>query len=69
LLFLISASALTDNMQEATRHYDALKDLLGKVTLDDATDQLTKLIPYADDLVATLMGGLELVVVPEPTEK
>ena len=69
LLFLISASALTDNMQEATRHYDALKDLLGKVTLDDARDHLTKLIPYADDLVATLMGGLERVVVPEPTER
>lgn len=69
LLFLISASALTDNMREATRYYDALKNLLGEVTVEDARDQLTKMIPYADDLVATLVQGLEPVMVPKPTEK
>lgn len=61
LLFLISASALTNNMKEATRYHDALEGLLGEVTLNDARDYLTKMIPYADDLVATLMKGLKPV--------
>ncbi len=64
LLFLIATSALTDNMQEATRYHDALIDLLGDRTLEDAKDYLVKMIPYADDLVATIMTGLKLVMVP-----
>jgi adenylate cyclase len=68
-VFLISASSLTGNMEEATRYYEALKDLLGDVTPKDARDYLTKLIPYADDVVATVMSGLEPVMTPKPTEQ
>ena len=69
LLFLISARTLTDNMKEATHYYESLKDLLGDVTLEDARGYLTKMIPYADDLVATVMSGLEPVMTPKPTEQ
>ena len=62
LLFLIATSALTDNMREATRYHDALIDLLGDLTLEDAKDYLVKMIPYADDLVETIMTGLKLVM-------
>jgi len=62
LLFLIAASTLTGNMKEATRYYEALKDLLGDVTLEDARGYLTKMIPYADDLVTTVMSGLKPVM-------
>ena len=62
LLFLISASALTDNMKDATRYHDMLRDLLGEQTLEDARDYLTKMIPYTDDLVDTLMTGLKSVM-------
>jgi len=55
-------SALTDNMKDATRYHDMLRDLLGEPTLEDAWDYLMKMIPYADDLVATLMTGLKSVM-------
>ena len=58
VLFLISASALTDNTKEATRYHSALIDFHGDLTLEDARDYLVKMIPYADDLVETIMTGL-----------
>ena len=64
LLFLISANALTDNMKEATRYHAALVDLLGDLTLEDARDFLIKMIPYAGDLVETVMAGLKMVMAP-----
>ncbi len=62
ILFLISASALTDNMGEANRYHDALIDFHGNVTLEDAKEYLVKMIPYADDLVETIMTGLRSVM-------
>lgn len=62
LLFLISTSALVGSMQEATRYHDELVGLLGDLTLEDAKDYLVKMIPYADDLVATLMTGLKSIM-------
>ena len=62
LLFLISVSALTDNMKDATRYHEMLRDFLGEPTLDDARGYLTKMIPYADDLVETVMSGLNSVI-------
>ncbi len=64
LLFLISANALTDNMKETTRYHAALVDLLGDLTLEDARDFLIKMIPYAGDLVETVMAGLKMVMAP-----
>ncbi len=49
-------------MKDATRYHDMLRDLLGEPTLEDAWDYLMKMIPYADDLVATLMTGLKSVM-------
>ena len=66
LLFLISTSALTDNLKEAERYHDMLVDLLGDLTPEDARDYLTKMIPYADDLVETAMTGLKSVMASEP---
>jgi hypothetical protein len=62
MLSLISASALAGNMKEATRYHSALKNLLGDLTLEEAKDYLVKMIPYADDLVETLMTGLKSVL-------
>ena len=64
VLFLISASALTDNMEEARRYHAALIDFLGDVTLEDAKEYLVKMIPYADDLVDSIMTGLKTVMAP-----
>ena len=58
VLFLISASALTDNTKEATRYHSALIDFHGDLTLEDARDYLVRMIPFADDLVETIMTGL-----------
>ncbi len=49
-------------MKDAIRYHDMLKDLLGEPTLDDARGYLTKMIPYADDLVETVMSGLNSVI-------
>jgi hypothetical protein len=67
ILFLISASALTDNMSEATRYRNALTDFHGDVTLEDAKKYLVKMIPYADDLVETIMTGLRSVMTDRAT--
>jgi Tfp pilus assembly protein PilF len=67
ILFLISASALTDNMSEATRYRNALTDIHGDVTLEDAKKYLVKMIPYADDLVETIMTGLRSVMTDRAT--
>ncbi len=58
------SDALTDNMKEATRYHAALVDLLGDLTLEDARDFLIKMIPYAGDLVETVMAGLKMVMAP-----
>jgi TolB-like protein len=58
VLFLISASALTDNTKEAARYHSALIDFHGDMTLEDARDYLVRMIPFADDLVETIMTGL-----------
>ena len=62
ILFLISASALTDSMSEATRYRDALIDFHGDLTLEDSRDYLVKMIPFEDDLVETIMTGLRSVM-------
>lgn len=67
ILFLISASALTDNMEEATRYREALVDFHGDVTLDVAKEYLVKMIPYADDLVETIVTGLRSVMTDRAT--
>ena len=69
LLFLISASALTDNMKDAARYHDMLRDLLGEPTLEDARNYLTNMIPYADDLVETGMSGLTSVIESHPNPR
>lgn len=51
-------------MKEATRYHAALVDLLGDLTLEDARDFLIKMIPYAGDLVETVMAGLKMVMAP-----
>jgi len=68
-LFLISASALTDNMKDAARYQDTLRDLLGEPTLEDARNYLTNMIPYADDLVETGMSGLTSVIELQPNPR
>ena len=69
LLFLTSASALTDNMKDAARYHDMLRDLLGEPTLKDARNYLTNMIPYADDLVETVMSGLTSVIESQPNPR
>jgi Tfp pilus assembly protein PilF len=62
LFFLISVSAHCGNMDDARRYHAALKDLVGEVTLEEARIRLKKMIPYSDDLVETVMSGLEQVL-------
>ncbi len=67
ILFLISASTLTDNMEEAKRYHDALINFHGDITLEDAKEYLVKMIPYADDLVETIMAGLRSIMTDRAT--
>jgi len=62
LLFLVSTNALTGNMSEAARYQEILDRVLDNPTLEDARVHLVKMIPYADDVVDTVMGGLSLLV-------
>lgn len=62
LLFLMAANALTDNVAEASRYREMLDKILPGATLEDAAEHFRKWFPYADDLKATLMRGLEEVM-------
>jgi hypothetical protein len=61
-LFLVSANALTGNLDEAARYREVLGRVAHEPNLDDARDYLVKMIPYADDLVETVMTGLRPVL-------
>ena len=62
LIFLVSTNALTGNMSEASRYHEMLNKVLDSPTLEVTHDHLVKMIPYADDVVETVMGGLKLLI-------
>jgi hypothetical protein len=53
---------LTGNLNEAARYREVLDRVAHEPNLDDARDYLVKMIPYADDLVETVMTGLRPVL-------
>lgn len=62
LLFLISTSALTGNMKDASRYQEALIKIQGSATLESSGEHLRRFFPYADELVTTLLAGLMKVM-------
>ena len=62
LLFLVSANALNGNLDEAARYQETLDKVVRNPTLEVAENHLVKMIPYADDVVETVMDGLRMVM-------
>ena len=62
LLFLISTSALTGNLRDASRYLEILNKIQGGATLGSSGEYLRRMFPYADELVTTLLKGLKKVM-------
>ena len=58
MLFLMAANALTGNAREASRYRETLNKIQPDATLDFADGHFRKWFPFANELRATLMGGL-----------